>query len=204
LSIAAAHGLPWKKVWEHADNEALRKARKTPNILLPGDELALPEKTPKEISVAHEKRHRFRRTGAIVELRIRLHSFEGPRKDEPYHLEIGDKKIPGETPKTDADGLAVCRVPATATEARLVVGKNEDIYELLIGQMDPIDTVTGLHARLDNMGYDVGGVHTGFDEKSAEALSAFLLDHGVEIARQNVADPTAPDNLDKLEQKYTT
>ena len=36
-SIAAEHGVPAKKVWNAADNEALREQRRTPDVLLPGD-----------------------------------------------------------------------------------------------------------------------------------------------------------------------
>ena len=41
-SIAADAGFLWTTIWNHPQNAALKKARVTPNVLLPGDRPVYP------------------------------------------------------------------------------------------------------------------------------------------------------------------
>lgn len=204
LSLAARHGFAWEALWDAPENRDLRKKRKVPNILHPGDAVFIPEKAKGEESGATEQRHRFRRLGGMVELRVRVHDLRGPRKGETYHVEIDKKVFKGETSKTDGEGLAVVRVPATATRAELIVGEKEDVYLLLIGHMDPIDTVAGLHARLENLGYDAGGVGSAYDERSCRALSACLFDAGEAEEGRDLSRPDVSETQDALKKIYGT
>lgn len=201
LSIAESEGMHWKRIWDAPENAALVEKRYYPNVLLPGDEVHVPELELREESCATEQKHKFR-VSRGVELRVRIHDTKGPRKNEPYHLEADGKKIKGETAKTDDDGLAVVRVPASLRRAVLVVGKKEDEYELLIGFLDPVDTVTGLHGRLQNMGYDVGAVHTRWDDRSVTAVRQFILDKAAEQKAGDVTNPEDEKNQTLLEDEY--
>jgi hypothetical protein len=203
LSIAAEARLPWQKIWYHPENEELRNRRKLGNILYPGDRIAIPEPEIGLVQGETEKRHKFCLRNNMVELRIRVHDLDGPRAKEPYHIEIGGRVYRGQTLETDADGMAICRVPATAEYAELIIGKNEDVYELMIGHMDPIDTVTGIHGRLQNMGFEVGGVHSPYDDQSAEAMAAFLLEQKEDLNKRNVADPDNQENQSILKAAYS-
>jgi hypothetical protein len=71
-SIATGHGFFWETIWNLPDNEALRTAREEPTILRPGDEVVIPDKRRKDESGATEQRHRFRRKGVPVVLRLRI------------------------------------------------------------------------------------------------------------------------------------
>ena len=42
-SLAHDNGHFWETLWNHGDNAALKALRKTPNILMPGDEVFVPE-----------------------------------------------------------------------------------------------------------------------------------------------------------------
>ncbi len=194
--------MPWQKIWFDARNQQLREDRGHPNILLPGDVVLVPEREIGWESGATEKRHRFRRKGSLVEIRIRLHRFGEPRADEPYHVEIGNAVYPGSTQRTDQNGLAIVRIPADAMHAILVVGDDEEEYELLVGHMDPIDSVTGIHSRLENMGFDAGGVHSPYDTQSAAAMAEYLTHAGQDPAKRRVRDPQDERNQDDLEAGY--
>ena len=42
-SIGFARCMPWQEIWNHPKNAVLKSSGRTPNILLPGDQLYLPE-----------------------------------------------------------------------------------------------------------------------------------------------------------------
>ncbi len=69
-SIADAHGHFWETVWSHPDNSDLRRKRETPAVLQPGDEVVVPDIRVESESAATDKKHRFRRRGVPVILRI--------------------------------------------------------------------------------------------------------------------------------------
>jgi N-acetylmuramoyl-L-alanine amidase len=185
-SIAADHGLPWRKVWDHGPNRQLAQSRE-PNLLMPGDVVVVPEKTIRHEDRPSDAKHRFRKHREIVEIRVAVHGLGGPRKDEDYFLEVNGRKLEGSEGTTDGEGLAVARIPASAGSAVLVVGENEDEYELLPGHLDPVDTVTGIHGRLDNLGYDPGAHHTVYDGQSTLAAGDFLRE--VEDKNADAANP---------------
>jgi N-acetylmuramoyl-L-alanine amidase len=173
-SLAAMHGHIWQTLWEHPENRHLREIGRTPSQLLPGDEVVIPEVRIKDMDAQTEQTHRYRKKGSLVELRVLVTEFGLPRKNEPCHLEIGSpaNRIESATGKTNADGLAVFQLSPNLTRATLVVGTEKDRYELLIGHMDPPDTLSGKHARLENLGYSCGDLDT-WDGDSDDAMNEF-------------------------------
>ena len=58
--VAWEHGHEdFKTVWNHDDNAKLRERRPDPNILMPGDKLAMPETKPRVYTLATGQRHRI-------------------------------------------------------------------------------------------------------------------------------------------------
>ena len=47
VSISESYGFFWETLWSHPENETLRNRRRDPTVLLPGDEVFVPEKTIK-------------------------------------------------------------------------------------------------------------------------------------------------------------
>src|SRR4051794_35831575 len=59
-SIAQLYGFgDDKAIYEHPDNEELRKKRPNPNVLLEGDRVVIPDRAAKELECAAGKMHRF-------------------------------------------------------------------------------------------------------------------------------------------------
>jgi hypothetical protein len=198
LKLAAQRGVPWKAVWDHPENQELRRARKTPSILAPGDELLVPERERRDESGETEQRHEFRAFAPRVEIRVRVHAFGKPRAHQPFHVEVGAQRFDGASPTTDADGFAVCRIPADAERAILVIGGDDDgeEYELLLGHVDPIDTPAGQLGRLENLGY-VDDAIADEVERLAEALRRFAEDEDLDGA-----DPDDPVVQQRLQEAY--
>src|SRR5512134_2279572 len=64
-------------IWDHADNAALKAKRKNPNVLLPGDELVIPDKQQRQESRPTDAKHTFRVKRAKNLLRIVLEDLYG-------------------------------------------------------------------------------------------------------------------------------
>lgn len=160
-SLAARYGFAgWEDLHHDPDNAELRGKRPNPNVLLPGDEVIVPERrTTKALSVGVEQRHKF-----MVKLpKVKLRLFLRNSKDEPYVdkrfvVTVGGTKIER---KTTGEGLVEVEVPAAAEHARLEVWFTEDPNdpdpnidrELALGHLDPVDAISGMQARLHNLGY---------------------------------------------------
>lgn len=58
VTIAKQYGfLNWKTIFDDPANAELRKTRPTPNSLVPGDVVAIPDKKPKKVNVATTREH---------------------------------------------------------------------------------------------------------------------------------------------------
>jgi N-acetylmuramoyl-L-alanine amidase len=84
-SIALSHGFFPDTLWNHGANADLKKLRKDPNVLFPGDKLVIPDIQIREVTKATEKRHRFKRKGVPAKLNLRFVKPKDPPppKDEP-------------------------------------------------------------------------------------------------------------------------
>lgn len=154
-NIAKQYGLFRETIWNHPNNNDLREKRKTQNILLPGDELFIPEKDGKELARNTEKKHVFKVKLQLVKLNLRMLRDDIPRKNAAYILTVDGKTIRG---KTDSDGWLRHQITAKADTCKLVLmpgTETEEEYELLLGHLDPHDEETGLSGRLQNLGFYV-------------------------------------------------
>ena len=174
-SIAASYGVPGKKVWNAPENEELREKRKSPYMLYPGDVVRVNDRDKREEACATEQHHRFERKAEKTWLRVKLLDLGEARAGEPYVLKIGGEVIEG---KTDGEGKVEVEIPAHATEAVLRLGdkqRGED-FLLKVGGLDPVTEVSGVQARLANLGYDCE-VTGAMDERTKRAVREFQYDN---------------------------
>ncbi len=178
-SIAFEHGLFWKTVWDHPDNQELKEIRKDPNVLLPGDRVIVPPLRNKEEPSQTEQRHRFRLKGVPERLRVVFKIENKPRENECYRLIVDNGQVQEGT--LDADGLLDVAIPPNAKKVHVIVGEGiqerEHIFK--IGHVDPISELSGVQGRLGNLGYprEWG---TASDEEFRSTLLSFQQDHGLE------------------------
>jgi len=172
-SIAHRHGLFWEKVWNHPENAELKKQRKDPNILFPGDSVFVPEREQKEYSAATESRNRFRRKGVPAKFKVCLAINDEPLANKRYRMCINGK---WQTGTTDGGGFVEAPITPDAKSAKIMVEQPEGtswmVFEFKFGSVDPIDTEEGIRERLINMGYDA-------QTDLAAALRAFQRKEGL-------------------------
>jgi len=186
-SIAHSYGFSnWKTIYEDPDNADFKKARPNPNAIKPGDEIVIPDKDakpPKEEKVPTTKLHKFEVKRPYVMLRIVVKDEEEkPLSGKKFELTVGSEKHEG---TTDGDGIVEERVDPTATEAALTIFLEDDPegeyfhWDLRIGHLDPVAEVSGVQARLNNLGFWSGPVDGVFSTKTRAALKAFQEAAGI-------------------------
>jgi len=191
--IAKRYGFSdWRTIYNHADNAEFRKKRPNPNIIYPGDKIGIPEKETKEDSGATEQRHRFRSKGDRQWLLIVLKDARNqPMANTSYMLNIGGKII---NDKTDGEGLLEQEIPPNADQAVLAIEGQE--FLLKIGYLDPVDTLTGWRARLNNLGYKAGKVDGEENEELQSAIEEFQCDHGLKV--DGIVGPKTQAKLEEI------
>jgi hypothetical protein len=196
-SISFAHGFDPRAVWDHPQNAELRTLRGSPNVLLPGDMVFVPDRQPKTVAVTTGRQHRFRRQGVPEVLRLQFLDAEGQaRAGLPYTLSIGELRRQG---TTGTDGALKEPIPPDARLARIALGEGEEeqIFEIRLGELDPASEVTGFQARLNSLGYACGEEDGTVGSHTRIALADFQRDHEIEVTGE-------PDKatLGKIEETY--
>jgi N-acetylmuramoyl-L-alanine amidase len=104
-------------------------------------------------------------------LSVRLLDADGePLADEPYVLEIDGQHTEG---RTDSDGLVEISIAPDARHGTLRLTERRQTHQLELGHIDPIESISGVQARLNNLGFDCGEVDGRLGPQTAAALRQF-------------------------------
>jgi len=175
MSIAHNFGFLWETVWNHAGNARLKQLRKDPNILFPGDVVAIPEKNLRTESAQTGQRHKYVVKTPQAQVRLRLLDLKRqPRPNLHYTATVDGALSSGQS---DGDGFITLTVPPDAREVKLTVtdGPKTDQYTLPLGSIDPIEEISGVQQRLTNLGFPCAsenGVMGDLTKTSIRALQA--------------------------------
>jgi len=204
LRIAKQHKFSRSStIYDHPSNEAFRKLRPDPNIIYPGDKINIPDKDKAVQTRPANGRHSFTVKKPEVEMfRVKIQDdagvvLEGKRAT----LEVGDETIDA---LIGADGLIEIPLPnGDEAEGELQVFLDPDsdepthIYEVQLGHLDPADTVSGVQARCNALGFDAGVVDDTMGPNTSEAIKDFQSSNGLAV------DGEITDVLtDKLKEIY--
>lgn len=185
-TIADRYGFRWRRVWEHPDNEALRELRKSPNVLHPGDVVHVPDRELKNESAPTGKRTPFVLAQDRVKLHVRIVESEEPVANTAYTLEIDGTPQEG---TTDGDGIVDVDLPLGAQRARLTLAGRIDEYILRLGRIDPVGELTGVQARLHNLGFYEAATDGRPSERLTAAIREFQTIQALEVTGE-IDDPT--------------
>lgn len=168
--IASNYGFSWQAIWNSPENGALRRKRKDPNVLLPGDIIVLPNPAAKQVPVEMGKAHKFVLKRQKLKVYLRLTANQKPLASEPWQLEYGEREIQGQT---DGDGVFEAEIPVEQTELVLSLPRRQQTFTLALGEVDPIDTLRGAQTRLHNLGLYRGEISGTLDDATVEAIRMF-------------------------------
>ncbi len=183
LTIASVHRfVDWKSIWDHPDNAGLREARPDPMVLVEGDEVTIPDKEPRWERVATNQRHVFQLKALDARLKLLVEDELGvPLAGARWTLttDEGSKR----TGQVQARGYVECPIKPEWREATLTVedGKLSLTWHLQLGDLDPVDTVRGVQARLNSLGMLDGRLTGEVDVETKKAIEAFQRRHGLPV-----------------------
>jgi LysM repeat protein len=187
--IARYYGFTdYLKIWDDPENADLKAKRKNPNVLFPGDRLSIPDKEIKEVSGSTEKRHRFQVKLKGLKLRLVLEDlYEKPIANAKCVLRVEGEDF---ELTTNGTGKLEQDIPPTSQSGELVVSDqqtplNEISVPLKIGNLDPVDEVSGQLGRLNNLGYYAGPLPDNTEEDNKNmfqsAVEEFQCDHSLSV-----------------------
>jgi len=210
-AIAFAAGLPWATVWNHPRNTALKQKRQNPNILAEGDIVHVPDLESKQESRGTDQRHRFMVRGGPTRLRLRIMGPPPPRsgstgadgerarrRNEPLRYLAYVLDVDGQLQRgtTDGSGLIECTIRPNARDGRLVLEpgtEREFSIALKLGELEPVEAMRGVQARLNNLGFHCGRVDGILGPRTHRALRRFQSSVGLRVTGE--ADATMRNRL---------
>ena len=116
-----------------------------------------------------------KRAELVLRLRIKDYRLR-PLPHIPCELDLE-----GATRKlaTDGEGLVERSISPMTDASRLSVGNF--IAVARVGHLDPIDEITGIQARLNNLGYEAGSTPDPTDRAFRSAVEGFQCDAGLSV-----------------------
>jgi hypothetical protein len=185
ISIAAQNDYPsWEAIWMDPGNAELRKKR-DPQVLQEGDTVVLPEKKTRVVHLATDKKHTVTVPTIKAFCRVILRDDSGrPMANKRFQLEVGDKIKNG---TTDGSGVAELQVEPKAVDGKLKVFYDDAdpskavTWKVKLGHLDPIEKLSGVKARLTNLGFVCGAIDDAKNEELTNAVRNFQIVHRLPV-----------------------
>jgi hypothetical protein len=182
--IASRHGMSWKQLWDDPGNEKLRERRKDPNVLYPGDEVAIPEAKRSRVALTLDASTTVvrRRAGGTSPFTLKLLDASGkPLANTEYKFTVGSETRTG---RTDKAGMLREELALDVDAAVVEFGGKR--YELEIGHLNPLEEtddagLSGAQARLKNLGYRIPAIDGKKNDATERALRKFQADEGLDV-----------------------
>lgn len=193
--IALHYGFgDYRVVWNDPGNARLRRERRNPNVLLPGDVVNIPDRTVKTVSAGTRTCHTVIVKRPTKELRVAFADGTGKALGVTDYVLVadGDRR----TGKTDGSGLLRSELPIRLRDVVVEIAGRR--LRLELGALNPIGELanydaTGIQQRLRNLGYDVGPIDGICGVRTRSALRLFQAEHDLAIDGE-----TGAATLDKL------
>jgi hypothetical protein len=187
-SIAKEYGFAdYQLIFQHPANAEFRKKRPNPNIICAGDLLFVPDVRQKVVLKGTDQNHKFVLKQPRAKLRLCLKDdAHQPYANTKYRLRVGSDHWDG---NTNSDGMVERAIPANATEGEITLfptgeGATDPGYSfaLQLGDLDPVDEMSGVDSRLINLGFGPGDASESLsDEDRQDALKAFQSMYALEV-----------------------
>ena len=182
LGLAAANGLKsHQEILDAPENSSLTV--EDPGVLLAGMSLFIPSRELRQEPSAVDAKHTFKVARPKAWIRVAVKDAAGVALEgKKYQLTIDGKQTNGTVP---AGGIIEQAVAVDAKDGRLTVWLSDresdtEIWNLRLGYMDPLDAVSGVQARLNNLGFDCGDPDGVLDDDTKAAIKAFQARVGIE------------------------
>ena len=198
-AIAKKHKTTAKKIWNHSKNSKLKETRESMDVLLKGDKLWIPPPEQKDEGLKLESVNTLYVDEEHGDIKIVFLKYGKPRKGLQYTPYFEESGISNICSALDADAMALHEVDHDEKTGKISLEPEKDSeidieeYSLRIGWLDPLDYLSGVQARLRNLGYFFD-VHKWFPFESSRkpysedeadlltknAIAVFQVENGIE------------------------
>lgn len=183
ISLAELHGHLAHTVWNDPGNETLRQRRQDMNALLPGDELTIPGRRRKTVTVRSGNRYVLKRNGIPAIYRLQVMAGGASIGRCAYLLTVDESLVLEGW--TDENGVLATWLPAQSREGKLEVQSNgywSDItLNLRFGSLGPVEEDQGIARRLANLGMLARGDEGPSAAELEAAVRRFQGIQGLEV-----------------------
>ena len=185
--IAKQYGLSsWKTIYNHPDNADFRALRSNPDIIYPGDTIAVPEPEQKPRRFHTNKKVVFRIPSEKEFFRLTLQNKSGqPLPDTKVSLTIAGTL---HELTSDANGLIEVELPnGDESDGTIEVFTDKDSespshsFELQLGSLDPVETLSGVQARCNALGFNCGVADGIMGSKTRSGVKAFQASQALDV-----------------------
>lgn len=173
-------------LYNHPANAEFRKLRPNPDLIFPGDEVTIPDVDTKPLTISTGRQHVFCLKRETEKLKLKLQNKRGKSlQDKKILLTLAGEKIEA---IIGTDGVLEVDLPkGDEKEAILDVYMNPDSeepthrFELQLGHLDPVETLSGVQARCNMLGFDCGVADGVMGAKTRTGVKAFQKANGLDV-----------------------
>ncbi len=201
--IALKNGLnSAEDIYNHPANKTFKDKRPNPNVIYPGDQITLPEASATPFAGSVDKTHQFVLKPPKETFEVIIKNDEGEVwTGKRAVLTVGEQTL--DQTLDDSGLLSVELHKLNEKEATLEIYLDEEseepshTMEIQLAHLDPIDTISGVQGRCNNLGFDCGAVDGEMGPLTQEGIKAFQQHHQLDVDGK-----LGPKTQDTLQQAY--
>ena len=187
LRIAKQYGYQTSKaLYNHPSNAEFKALRPDPNLIYPGDKITIPPKKEKFIPLRTNSINSFVVQNEKEYFRLQVSYDDGDDvAGKRVVLNIGSQTI---DTVLQSDGLIEVELnnnDALTGTVDLYLNEGDTTptksFAVQIGNLDPIDTLSGVQGRCNMLGFDCGTVDGVMGKKTRIGVKEFQYEHDLDI-----------------------
>ncbi|MBU2894053.1 peptidoglycan-binding protein [Colwellia sp. D2M02] len=187
LRIARQYGYKTSTaLYNHPSNAEFKALRPDPNLIFPGDIITIPAKKEKFMPLRASSINTFVVQNEKEYFRLKVFYEDGRDiTGKRIVLNIGSQTIDTVLP---TDGLVEVELNENDTltaQIDLYLKEGETTpsksFTAQVGELDPVDTLSGVQARCNLLGFDCGKVDGINGAKTKAGVKGFQFVHGLEV-----------------------
>ena len=187
LRIAKQYGYQTSKaLYNHPSNAEFKALRPDPNLIYPGDKITIPPKKEKFIPLRTNSINSFVVQNEKEYFRLQVSYDDGDDvAGKRVVLNIGSQTI---DTVLQSDGLIEVELDnndALTGTVDLYLNEGETTptksFAVQIGNLDPIETLSGVQGRCNMLGFDCGTVDGVMGKKTRIGVKEFQYEHNLDI-----------------------
>ncbi|MBB1281225.1 peptidoglycan-binding protein [Pseudoalteromonas sp. SR41-1] len=187
LRIAKQYGYQTSKaLYNHPSNAEFKALRPDPNLIYPGDKITIPPKKEKFIPLRTNSINSFVVQNEKEYFRLQIIHEDGDDiTGKRIVITIGSQTIDTVLPSNGLIEVELNENDSLTGQVDLYLKEDQsspsESFTAQVGHLDPIDTLSGVQARCNLLGFDCGTVDGINGSKTKAGVSDFQYEHDLEV-----------------------